>query len=271
MKNFNLANIIDFVFINLLFFLISFVWIKYFSKNIFLSIIIAITVLIAFNTIRFFLKNKKRIKNNINKKLENDINQYMLTFLASSTQENLEFFIEIFKDKNPNICFEKNLIFYNYNNTLIGICPIFNNKEIIVENCLKYIAYAKEENISKLYFLCCDISQKTMSFLSSFKDIEINILNKNQIFTQLLKEKGIYPKIKFNFKEQKKLKFKELIDISFNKSRAKGYFLSGLFIFFCSFIVKYNFYYVFMSSLLFLFTIFCHLKKEENINNNIFF
>ena len=39
----------------------------------------------------------------------------------------------------------------------------------------------------------------------------------------ILKKANLYPKIKFEYKETKKLKFKQLIDISFNKSKAKGY------------------------------------------------
>ncbi|MBQ9792461.1 MAG: hypothetical protein IJW32_01770 [Clostridia bacterium] len=271
MKNLKLANIIDFIFINLLFFLISFVWIKYFSKDILLSIVIALSFLIIFNLIRFFIKNKKSINNTISKKLEEDINQYSLTFLSNTTKENLDFFAKVIKNKEPTVDFKKNLILYKSNDILTALCPIFNEKEIIAEKCLKYISYAKELKIHILCFLCCNTSLKTNSFLSGFKDIEIKILDKKQIFNQLLKPTGIYPEIKFNFKENKKLKLKELINISFNKSRAKGYFLSGLFIFFCSFVVRYNFYYVFMSSILFLFTIFCYLKKEEKTANSLFF
>lgn len=271
MKNFNLANLIDLVFINLLFFLIGFVWIKYFSRNILFSITIALFILIIFNLIRFFIKNKKSINNTINKKLEEDINQYTLTFLSNTNKENLIFFTKIIKNKKPEVNFEKNLISYNNNNKLTALCPIFDEKEIIAEKCLKYISYAKELKIQILCFLCCNVSIKTISFLSGFKDMEIKTLDKRQIFNQLLKPSGIYPEIKFSFKENKKLKLKELINISFNKTRAKGYFLSGLFIFFCSFVVRYNFYYVFMSSLLFLFTIFCYLKKEEKTKNSLFF
>ena len=269
MKNFNLANFIDFIFINLLFFLIGFVWIKYFSNNILLSSFISITALIIFNLIRYFFKNKKRINNNINKKLETDIEQYMFTFLSNNKEENLKFFYKTIKNESKKIDFEKNLVYYQKDKKFIALCPIFEDKELIGEKCLKFISFSKKLNISQLYFLCCDCNLKTSNFLNGFKDINIKVLTKKQIYTQLLRSSGIYPEIKFDFKENKRIKFKELINISFNKSRAKGYFFSGLFILFCSFIVRYNFYYVFMSSLLFLFTIFCHIKKDTSQNQNL--
>lgn len=270
MKNFKLANFIDIVFVNFLFFLIAFTWIKFFNKNISYSFFLTTILLIIFNILLFFYNTNKKNKRNISKKLDEDIEQYMLTFLSNTNDENLKFFNTSIKKENSKILLKQNLIIYHFNNEKLAISPVFNNKNIIFEDCLRVLSYTKQLNIKKLYILCYNCDSKTKILLNSFKDIEIKVLDKKLIYLEILKKTNLYPKIKFEYKNSKKLKFKQIIDISFNKSRAKGYFLSGILTFFCSFIVKYNFYYVFMSSILFLFTIFCFIKKQETINKDFF-
>ena len=270
MKNFKFANVVDFIFINLLFFLICFTWIKYFNRNISSSFFLTLLLLIVFNFILFFYNSNKKSKKIISKKFDEDIEQYMLTFLSNTQKENLSFFNNTINKENSKIYLKQNLIKYTFNNEELGLSPIFNNKNILFEECLKIIAFAKKLNIQKLFILCYNCDSKIKLLLNSFKDIDIKILDKKLIYLEILKKANIYPKIKFEYKETKKLKFKQIINISFNKSKAKGYFLSGILTFFCSFIVKYNFYYVFMSSILFLFTIFCFIKKQEKLNNDFF-
>lgn len=270
MKTFKFATIIDYIFINFLFFLISFTWIKYFNKNISFSFSLSIFLLIIFNIILVFFNSNKKTKKKITKKLEDDIEQYMLTFLSNTKEENLKFFNRTINKENSKIYFKQNLICYFFNNENIALSPIFKNKNILFEDFLKVLSYTKQLKIQKLFVLCYECDSKTKILLNSFKDIEIKVLDKKLIYLEILKKANLYPKIKFEYKETKKLKFKQLIDISFNKSKAKGYFLSGLLTFFCSFIVRYNFYYVFMSSILFLFTLFCFIKKQENIKKDFF-
>ena len=88
MKTFKFATIIDYIFINFLFFLISFTWIKYFNKNISFSFSLSIFLLIIFNIILVFFNSNKKTKKKITKKLEDDIEQYMLTFLSNTKEEN---------------------------------------------------------------------------------------------------------------------------------------------------------------------------------------
>lgn len=270
MKNFNLANTIDFIFINLLLFLISFVWIKYFSNNSLFSTFLSVFFIIIFNVLKYFFKKKKNIKNITNKKLLSDIELYSLTFLSNTKKENLEFFEKVLKNNESKIIYNKNLILYKNIDKYEAICPVFSSNELQFEEVLKYLSFAKNLSTKKIFILCNQCSQKTKLFLENFKDVNVKILTKTDVFFNLLKPANIYPNIKFEIKENKKYKIKELINLSFNKSKTKKYFLTGIFIFFCSFIVKYNIYYVFMSSLLFLFSLICFLKKEEAFNINIF-
>ena len=270
MKRVNLATIIDFIFINFLLFLISFVWIKYFSNNMFFATLLSFFIIAIFNVLKYFFNSKKNIKNKLNKKLMNDIDLYTLTFLSNTKKENLDFFEKVLKKDGSKLIYSKNLITYKILNKTEALCPIFDSNELQFEEVLKFLSFAKNLSVEKIFILCNQCTQKTKNFLENFKDFDVKILTKVDIFFNLLKPANIYPNIKFEIKENKKYKFKELINLSFDKSKTKKYFLTGMLIFFCSFIVKYNFYYVFMSSLLFLFSLICFIKSKNNFDNNLF-
>lgn len=266
MKNLRLANIIDTLFINLLIFLITFTWLKFFNRNILLSFILSLFILTIYNVVKLFFSTKKKNKIKMNSSLEKDIEMYMYTLLSNSKNENLDLFNKVFSKNNCIIDKEKNLIRYSKKDKIINVFPMFNSKILNFEDCLKKISFSKKNNTNIVLFLCYSSNSKEKIFLEQICDIEVKIYEKKEIFNNLFRKSQIYPKFNITIKENKKIKFKQLFEISFNKSRAKGYFLSGIFIFFCSFIVRYNIYYVFMSSLLFFFTLLSLLKKE---NTNI--
>ncbi len=263
MKNFRLANIIDFIFTNILIFLIVFVWLKFFNKNILYSFILSLFFLVIFNLLKVFFKGKKTTKLKLNKNLEKDIELYMYSLISNTNEENLLFFKNILKKFNPTT--ENNIIFYKKNEIKYALCPLFESANLNIEKALKNISCCKTKNIKNILILCSICQKKDKILLEQISEMNIKIYQKKEIYLNLFKPSNTYPNIKFNFKESKKIKIYELLEISFNKSKAKGYFLSGIFIFFCSFIMKYNIYYVLMSSILFTFALISYIKKDKSI------
>lgn len=267
MKNLKFSKIIDFVFINFIVFLITFAWIRFLIKKIILALILSAIILLIFNFIKYFFNKSKEDKFKISKTLEQDIESYNLTLISNETGENLKFFANMLIDKSPKIIEEQNLVLYKENCSGIiedfALAPIYCEPELQYSMALKHISFAIK-NKAKCVYLCCNAcSQKTKLLLEKIDNIQVVILDKNLVYSNFFKVYNTYPDIKFKFKIDKKIKLKEIINISFDKSRTKSYFLSGLFIFFCSFFVKYNFYYVFMSSLLFLFALLSKTKGKN--------
>ncbi len=77
---------------------------------------------------------------------------------------------------------------------------------------------------------------------------------------------------KIEFKETKKLKLIELKNIVFNRSRAKGYFLSGFILLFTSLFYPYGLYYQIFASILFCLSLFSFYNKKYNVkpSDNLF-
>jgi len=194
---------------------------------------------------------------------------YLISLLSAPAKENLEFFFNIYKNnfEGCNLNTKQNyLTFKNKDNINQIIFIKFENQELKLDETLKSIYEAKKLGIKDVTFLCFDCDEKLITYLKSFKDFNISILQKSDIYFKVLYPNNAYPDIKFNIANNSKIKFKQLLSISLERTRAKGYFISGLIIFFCSFFVRYNFYYVFMSSTLFLLTAICLFKKNKVYN-----
>ena len=138
--------------------------------------------------------------------------------------------------------------------------PLFEAIKPGFDSLLKQIKKIEPDN-KKIIILCNEIDGNNKIFFENLKNYSISIFTKDAVYSEFLKPSGLYPKIIFEPNKKKKLKLKEIMLISFNKTNTKKYFFSGLIIFVCSFFVRFNFYYVFMSSLLFLFSLICKNSK----------
>ena len=246
MKSLKLAYIIDFIFINFLIFLIIFTWARFFTKSILLSFFIAIVCSGIFVFFKIFVYKSNKL--NISTNLQKDINNYILSLLSNTKKENLDYVKECLKTDYLKTDEDKNLIFTNFKTVY---CPVFFENTLTLPTALKHIKFAITDNNKKIIFLCNEVSENQKTMLCNIDNIDVEILDKNNIFQKFFLLYQQYPKILFDRKKQKKINLKQLINVSFNKSRSKKYFLSGLFVLFCSLFVKLNFYYVFLSTLLF--------------------
>lgn len=260
MKNFKFATIIDFISINFLIFLITFTWYRFLTKNALLSFFLAIISMSIFLFFKLYSFKSKKNKSVISKTLKQDIDSYILSLLSNTKKENLEFVKKCIKTQDPTIKEQKNMILTNLNT---AYCPIFFDNELSQTVALKHIKYAIQLNLKKIIILCSNIKEQTKLSLLSISNIEVEIIDKNNIYQKFFLLHQQYPKIIFEYKQQKKIKFKQLLSISFSRARSKNYFLSGLFILFYSFFVRLNFYYVFLSTLLFLFALISLTKKTS--------
>lgn len=128
---------------------------------------------------------------------------------------------------------------------------------------MKKIRLAEKVRKRKLLFLCYAFDRKDKLFVENLKNIEVKVMEKTEIYNNLFLKTGIFPEKTFEVKAAARLRFKQLVDMSFRRDNAKKYFLSGLLVFFCSLIVTRSIFYVLMSSLMFFFALLSLSKKER--------
>lgn len=260
-KKIRLYTLVDFLFFNLSFFLIIFAWVRFLTRNTFSAVVISIIILVVANFVKSVLKtNKKNKKIEINNK-QNEIENTMLTLLASSEEENKLFFMKVFESfKKTKI--EADFIIFDDK----AVCMDFTEKTIHLEKAIKKIPFAKNIGKKELLFLCYSFDPKDKMFVENLGSPNIKIVEKDEIYTNLFSPSKIFPEKIFETKSLGKLKFKQLLKMSFRKDKTKKYFLSGMLVFFCSLIVQNNIFYVLMSSVMFCFALFSLTKKEEVTN-----
>ena len=263
MKSFKLFNIFDYIFVNIIIFLPLLMWFKYLTKNSLLSFFISFFLLIPINLIYSYFSNKKQINNKISSKLKKDIDDYTLSLLSNSQKENLVFFSNIFKTQDLIITYKNNMFSYKEKNKKILYCPLFEQENLTFEIAIKQIAIAKKLGANEIILLCINVDTKTKIKLESLIDVNLKIFNKYDIYQNIFKKYNTYPVINFSQKEKTKFNIKFLYQISFQKTNAKKYFLSGIFLFFCSFFIRNNIYYILFSSISFFLCLLCFVNNSK--------
>lgn len=265
MKSFKPSTAINFIFTNILIFFTSLMWLKFIFKSNIVAFLISILILIVANIFIISLAHKKNINNKVYKNLQRDIDSYFLTLLSNSKEENLSFFYNIFKCENAKINKAKNLIIITNKNEKKVICPMFQEENLNFETAIKQISTAQKLTPSEIVLLCNNIEKKIKLRLYNLNNLPLKILDKLDVYNNIFKLYNTYPKITYTQKSKSKLNLKLLFTLSFQKANAKKFFLSGFFLFFCSFFIRNNIYYILFSSILFFLSFICLYTNSKHI------
>ena len=254
----SLGILFDTLFCNFIVFLISFAWARFMTKSVVISIVICVVFLFIFNVMLYIIKSKKQEKSKINKnKLkEKESKTYALLLMDKSEIRDI---IEkrYLAQKTNNYGLENIVITDEY---AIGF--YFENKLMTLEDGLKLIQKTIKLDKNKIKILCYECSEKDKLKMQSIENISVEIITKDKLYDELFRKGDIDIDCKIKFSNKKKMSPKQLIKLALQKNKAKKYFASGLLIFFCSLIVRYNIYYILASSILFLLALISYNEKK---------
>lgn len=277
---FKLFNIFFRIF---LIFLICFVWMRYFVRELWLSVLYTALLTISIELILHFLFMRKNQKNNLKTEEENLSEKISATFIFSPKSA-LNYFFNLCKINHSAKKMGKYIIIspriaenadtnsdLQENKNITILYPLYSYSPIVPQNLVDIIKQVEKNKPQKLIICGYKIDMATYKLASKIKEFKIILLNSNDCFIKLIKNYNYYPE---NLKElnlKEKLTFKDILRQSVSRKRSKGYFIASLFLLFSSFIVRLNIYYVIMSSLLLLLSLLSfflpsnRLKNEENI------
>lgn len=269
MKKFSLFFILDNFFKFILLFFINLIWTLYFINqtniSVLLSLVFSIFILFILNKV----ENKHNTKKNISKQEYNHILQCRDTFIIMSKKDTLNFFYKLANTKHETELKSK-YVMINNNKKYIALIPVFSVENLscdkLIEQYNTVLEGEPNKLITKIIILCNQYDDKCLQYLQNFSTKTL-ILDYKMCYFQLLKEYSFFPKIITNKKTTVKKSFKYYLDIAFDKKRTKSYFLSALFIFFCSFFVIYRFYYLIIATLLFICAFICKYKNKNVITS----
>ena len=249
-KNFSLSRTLDWLFFNLCLFLLLFAWIRFATKSFAWATAISLSILIVINLLLYFFRSKKSSTTS-QKVLEKQSNEFFLNYCALSPRERTLLAGDFFGKR-----IKTNLYKQESTLTLVAL----EQKPLDINNALSCAKYAIDNDANKLIVLCNSCSKDDFKTLQSIQNIKVNIMLGVTAF-QYFCAHATPPQNVLTCNSANKIRFRDLANEALKKSKAKRYFLSGLLIFFCSLVVRYNIYYVFISSILFFLSILCLTKK----------
>lgn len=249
-KNFSLSRTIDWLFFNLCLFLLLFAWIRFATKSFGWATTLSLSILFVINLLIYLFRSKKP-SNISQKELEKQSKEFFLNYSALSQKEkNLLAGNSFGKKVKTNLYLQDNKL------TLIAL----EQKTLDISHTLSCAKFALDNDAKKLIVLCNYCPKEDLKMLQSIQNVSVCVVSGTTAY-QYFCSHATPPQKVLTCSNVNKIRFRDLANEAIKKSKAKRYFLSGLLIFFCSLVVRYNIYYVFVSSLLFFLSLLCLTKK----------
>lgn len=259
MKKFQIMNIVNMLFRLTIIFLICLVWCRYFIKTLWISITVTCILTILIDFIFHFFNKRKHGKIQIKKEEQNLIEEYTNTFIFSTQQQNLQFFNELAATKHSSKIYGGKVII-NHTNIKIALFTCFSFKDFTTDNLVEI--YNKCKNVNRIIVCTNTVEDKAYS-LAKTLNIETIILDKESVYTKLLKQYNYFPHTT-SLKTAEKTKINDVLSYALNKNRTKGYFFSSIVLLFSSLIVPYKLYYVIFASLLLVLSFVSFVNPKFN-------
>ncbi len=247
-----ISYIFQIIFKIALIFLIIFIWVRYFVSSLLISILITVSLTLIIDFITRFIAKKKYNKTSLKQMEREEAENCFLSL--SINKKSTDFFLKL-AEKKHKAEKRKNYILINHEeNVKVILFPYLTHKALSTDDIIKILSATKSISPSKIVVVCGSIEKETFSFIKNF-DVEFVLLDQYETYQKLYKPYETYPEITIKYKKEKSLAFKDLIAYSLNRSRAKGYFISALFLILSTLFVKTTIYYCIVASVLVMFSL----------------
>lgn len=248
--------------------MLSFVWIRYFVRNLTSAFIISLLLSASIYGAVFVFSRKKREKFKLSLKEKEDAENMFLSLASEETS--IVFFEKLAKKKHILVEKKSDYILINYNNSSAKTLLYFsaNFKGFGISEFVELYKSIKHENATKIVICCKEITDKQLSsFVLNFKE-KFLIFDQYETYRKLYKFYDCYPEITHKYSKEKKMVFKDFMAYSFNKKRTKGYLFSAFILVFSSLFVRASIYYCIIASLLVVFALISQFNPYFNIKSD---
>lgn len=252
---------LDSVFLIVTTFIVAFVWLRYYIDNnlvcLFSAIAISILFFLAFKAITDGKKEKRKLKKQERQQAEN-----LAVYLSMLPNKNLlALFEELSTLRQCEIKKSENTITYKNVKTIRLVFDFFCGALTAKLFC-DFVKQAKADKIDKLEIFAHSFDKSVLQLMKSV-DFEVKLFDANSTFA-LLKDNGLLPQEVINKKRVSPLK-SNFLQIVFDKSRAKYYLMSSLFLLLTSFLTFFKLYYLISGTVLFFLFLYARFNRRFNL------
>lgn len=265
-----LSSIFSIFFRLLVIFFVIFIWIRYFVESLILSVFLSVGATFLIDFFIHFILNKKKYISNLKNEEIIKIEQIKNTFILWQESKTTTFFLKMFQNEF-DVKKESKFLILKKEEQTIAIKTQFMYRNFCVDDLIDFVSKTKKYNPSKLIICSSEFDKDCFSISKNF-DIEIILLDAEQTYINFLKKYDCFPSplVKFNIPNTGTT-FKSLFSNAISRSKTKGYLFASVLLLLSSFIIKFNFYYAIMSSLLLILSVisFFSPKFKHPMQTNI--
>ena len=265
-----LSSIFSIFFRLLVIFFAIFIWIRYFVESLILSVFLTVCTTFLIDFLIHFILNKKKYISNLKNEEIIKIEQIKNTFILWQENKTTIFFLKMLQNKFE-VKKESKFLLLKKDKQIIAIRTQFMYRNFCVDDLIDFTVKIKKYNPIKL-IVCSSAFDKDCFSISKNFDIDIILLDAEQTYINFLKKYEYFPTtlIKLNTNNTGAT-FKSLFSNAISRTKTKGYFFASVLLLLSSFIIKFNFYYAIMSSLLLILSAisFFSPKFKHPVQTNI--
>lgn len=245
------SEISNTIFLVFTLFLITFLWCNFYLRNFSHSLICSAIIILTFSLIYIPHKINKYKKNKYTTAETDKKNYYKNQLLLSNNKEIINFITNLYEYKNIEFLSDNHAFTDNKD---IFIC--FNEEELTNS---KIYDFFKQSVSNDIYVY----SLNKPNFSLKINNKKISYYNFSDLMTKC-KEKNTFFDNNIIIEKKTKLRVKDVLCIVLGKERSKSYLYLGSLILFSSLFTPYNIYYIVISSILFILSIFSKFNKFFN-------
>lgn len=264
MSRFRFISIFDCLFLIFVILFITFAWVQFFVKQIFLSLFISLMLTLSVIFVLRWLRIKKVGQNKILQEKQSNFTKFKLAIQTLPKAQLTTLIKKLIparyysKTNKGDITFIKNNLYHT-------ITCYFSN-ELTEAKLLELI---KSKTADVLIVLCSSFTKDAQLISTSFNNIKIELLTIEQLYDIFIKNNIEIDTSNINFKSSHKT-IKDVLKNIVSRDKSKKYFVTGLILLFTSLIVPFKIYYIVISSILFILSLFCRFKPTIRANYSIF-
>ena len=255
-----LSIVLDSVILFAVLWLLFFAWIRFYTRNMLVSIV-AGTILAGLIVFLVLFLNKKRSdKLNLSKQQKDKASRLLLNLRFTSVEQISRYFATILEKThttvlcNDFVILKENSaqnsmhsILHSTNKMLLA--PYFTKDKIDMPYFTYIYKCAAAINIKHVAFVGAEFDSEVINFARQINGYTFEFIDFYKFYDEYIKDSGVQLPVVIDITKPK-MQWRELVQYAFSPARARNYLLFGLLIILCSFLVPFKIYYLVSGSIL---------------------
>lgn len=250
------SRILDYFFITTSIILLTFCWIRFYTHNSTLSIVLAIILGVCIGGLSYIINSKRLHKQQLTSTNLKRIQalDFQLSFANSTTITN--YFSELLSQHSTSTTTKDDYLILP-NNTVIYPYYLNTIDEITIKKIL-----SNTYPYNNIIIVCSNYDKNLQSFCQNINNIKIQLLTTSQFMNQFCQNTFNIPNILDVSKP--KLTIRQILKAILDHKKSKTYLTLGVLLMLYTFIIPFKIYYLIFGSTLLILGILSHFSKKIN-------